>query len=271
MEINGVKQLPQKDTPCYDAHWHEVPITNPMALKQGENTLKTLKTPLHNGEMVHGMDVQWPGIVLKVKESQARPSVLMDEVIYEGKPHLMVSSDQLIYYYDLSGGGFSRIIDTQGNDWIGFKRMPWGEYPASAASAYRGLPNLVHLSQDTGAGHPGHDKCTTEQIAPNKLKSVSKSGLWQWEWTFFDDHARLDVMKAPEETPYWFLYEGTPNGGYRPEQSFYGTDATGFTSDIPDFYRNGTQWDNFNWAYFSGQDAKTTFYTVHLTPDEPPI
>ena len=36
-------------------------------LQQGENTLRTALTPLFRGQMVHGMEVQWPGIQLKVK------------------------------------------------------------------------------------------------------------------------------------------------------------------------------------------------------------
>ncbi|MEO0732258.1 MAG: hypothetical protein AAFZ52_05450 [Bacteroidota bacterium] len=36
-------------------------------LQPGENVLKTALTPLIGGHMVHGMEVQWPGIQLKVK------------------------------------------------------------------------------------------------------------------------------------------------------------------------------------------------------------
>ncbi|PHI19372.1 hypothetical protein CEQ90_13535 [Lewinellaceae bacterium SD302] len=36
-------------------------------LVEGENILRTALTPLFDGQMVHGMEVQWPGIVAKVR------------------------------------------------------------------------------------------------------------------------------------------------------------------------------------------------------------
>lgn len=41
---------------------HDVP-----ALQQGDNVLRTALTPLFRGKMVHGMEVQWPGVQLKVR------------------------------------------------------------------------------------------------------------------------------------------------------------------------------------------------------------
>jgi len=46
----------------------EVPLNyNLFVLKAGENTISTGKTPLYEGQMVHGMEVMWPGIMLLVK------------------------------------------------------------------------------------------------------------------------------------------------------------------------------------------------------------
>jgi len=92
---------------------------------------------------------------------------------YEGKPHLKVQSGKISWYYDMEGGGFSRIIDEFGNDWVSFRRNPWNQYPASAASAYRGLPNLVFKGDDGGAGHPGHDKCRS-RVERDKIITESK-------------------------------------------------------------------------------------------------
>ncbi|MTB53153.1 hypothetical protein [Lewinella sp. W8] len=36
-------------------------------LQRGKNTFRTALTPLYGGQMVHGMEVQWPGIQLKVR------------------------------------------------------------------------------------------------------------------------------------------------------------------------------------------------------------
>jgi len=55
-----------KEGPKYDYYQHDIPIETHV-LKQGENKLKTGKTPLYHGEMVHGTEVQWPGIMLNIK------------------------------------------------------------------------------------------------------------------------------------------------------------------------------------------------------------
>lgn len=268
--LNGVEQKPDASAPCYDAHWHEEPLKDITALKQGKNTLKTLKTPLHDGEMVHGMDVQYPGIMLKIKKEGAmNGSIQISEGNYENRPHFIIHTKAVTYYFDQAGGGFSRLIDTFGNDWISYKTEPWDQYPAAAASAYRGLPNLVFTSEiDGGAGHPGHDKCVSEIVAPNKIRTTTKSGLWQWEWTFHDDHAVLNVLKTEENSPYWFLYEGTPGGNYKPEAYRYGTNISGPHSDTPDFFKGAIKWGSYQWAYFNKKDVDTTFFVAQLDKDD---
>ena len=117
------------------------------------------------------------------------------------------------------------MIDKEGRDWISFKHQPWGEYPASAASAFRGIPNLVFQGDDGGAGHPGHEKCAS-YLEGNKLVSESRSGRWKWSWEFFDSYAVLEVLKADPDQAYWFLYEGTPGGAYTPDSYYFGTSKT---------------------------------------------
>lgn len=52
---------------CYEYMAHEVDIRDPAILRQGLNVVRTGKEPLHDGQMVHGMEVQWPGIMVKVR------------------------------------------------------------------------------------------------------------------------------------------------------------------------------------------------------------
>lgn len=56
--------------PRYASFLHRVPLPNLSVLKPGENLLTTGKTPLHNGQMVHGMEVNWPGIMLLIQYQQ---------------------------------------------------------------------------------------------------------------------------------------------------------------------------------------------------------
>ena len=54
---------------CYVVGMHE-PVYEGLEVKylqEGENVISTSLTPLFQGQMVHGMEVQWPGIQLKVK------------------------------------------------------------------------------------------------------------------------------------------------------------------------------------------------------------
>lgn len=64
--INGVKVFDQQG-PRYKYFEHHIPISDLSVLKRGPNIIKTGKTPLHNGSMVHGMEVNWPGIMLLIQ------------------------------------------------------------------------------------------------------------------------------------------------------------------------------------------------------------
>ena len=56
-----------KEGPKYDYFEHNIPVEELYSLKEGENILKTGLTPLYPEGMVHGVEVQWPGIMLLIK------------------------------------------------------------------------------------------------------------------------------------------------------------------------------------------------------------
>lgn len=56
-----------KEGPKYAYFEHDIPVTDLHVFVQGQNILKTGKTPRYHGEMVHGVEVQWPGIMLLIK------------------------------------------------------------------------------------------------------------------------------------------------------------------------------------------------------------
>jgi len=64
--INGVKVF-GNEGPKYQYYAHRVPIEDVSCFKQGVNVLKTGKTPKINGKMVHGMEVNWPGIMVLIQ------------------------------------------------------------------------------------------------------------------------------------------------------------------------------------------------------------
>ncbi len=67
--INGTKVF-DKEGPCYQYMYHEVAIKDLSALKAGKNTLSTGLTPYYDGKMVHGMEVQWPGVMVLIKHKK---------------------------------------------------------------------------------------------------------------------------------------------------------------------------------------------------------
>ena len=267
LTVNG-HSLPSPDNlPCYQYYEHEQKIDSIAFFQTGENTIATQKTPLYDGKMVHGMEVQWPGIMLKVKSPATRSIIGIQTGEYEGAEHFIVHTPSATYYYDQQGGGFSRIIDRNGHDWISFQREPWNEYPASASSSYRGLPNLVFDAPDGGAGHPGFEQCKSELVGDNIIKTTTHSGKWAWRWTFYDDYALLTVEKVDPKHPYWFLYEGTPGGRYEPSASYWGSDQGGPIPSVPDFYQGKAQWGKYRWLYAGHQSSDQTLFMGQRTQD----
>ena len=64
--VNGVNVY-DREEPCYDYAEHRLELDDATFLRRGENAISTGKTPLIDGHMVHGMEVQWPGIQMKIR------------------------------------------------------------------------------------------------------------------------------------------------------------------------------------------------------------
>ena len=68
--INGAKVF-DNEGPKYQYYAHRVAIEDVGCFKQGVNVLKTGKTPKINGKMVHGMEVNWPGIMVLIQYQES--------------------------------------------------------------------------------------------------------------------------------------------------------------------------------------------------------
>jgi len=191
----------------------------------------------------------------------------ISKLSFLGRPHFRIETATATYLYDLAGGGFSSIRDKEEHEWIGFKPGN-GTVPESAAADFRGLPNLVFRGIDNGSGHPGFENCISEPVASNRIRTVSKSGLWEWQWTFSEQGALLEVIKTDTSRNYWFLYEGTPGGTYEPGLQFWGNNLDGHRSDAPPIGSDQCGSGTWDWAYFGHHDVKRCFYVAHLTPDQ---
>lgn len=202
-------------------------------------------------------------------ESHARSSfrpVRITSAQWLGRDHYRVRTRAAIYYYDPVAGGFSSILDPDGHDWVQYRDRPWGEYPASAASSFRGVPNLVFGGENDGLGHPGHRKATST-VEGNAITSTSLDSTWQWRWTFDRRGAHLIILRCPEDRPYWFLYEGPAGGKYRPKTTWWVTDTTDPDYTLHDHYRGEAHRANHRYFIFGEDTNPYALYLIHLTPD----
>jgi hypothetical protein len=185
---------------------------------------------------------------------------------FEGRAQFIIKTENATWYYDRKGGGFSRLLDREGRDWIAFSKEPLSEFPASAAAGYRGLPNAVFIGPDKGTGHPGFDQCESELDGPNVIRTRSLSGKWRWTWTFTETTATFHMIEADLEQAWWFLYEGPVAGRFAPELQYWGTSAGGPNRDIPGL-RN-QQFGEWRWAYFGDTAVERIFFLIHHESDE---
>ena len=198
------------------------------------------------------------------------PRKMISVVQHLGRQHFRVRTATATYLYDPVAGGFSSILDKQGNDWVAYKDDDDPQYPAAAATKYRGLPNLVFGGEDDGAGHPGFAKCESRIVGRNRIQTVSLSGEWTWVWTFYKNSAKLEVVIAPEDRKYWFLYEGPVGGSYSPRSSFWTTDLNAPSETIPDHYQGKSSRGLYRYLYFGENNNPYVFFMAQATPDTRP-
>jgi hypothetical protein len=186
---------------------------------------------------------------------------------YEGRAQFVVKTASAEYWLDKNAGGFSRLIDRDGRDWISFRKEPLSKFPESAGAGYRGMPNAVfgRDNPDAGAGHPGFDKCESTLVSSNVIRTVSKSARWQWTWTFTESAARLKFEKNDPERAYWFLYEGPPAGRFSPTNQFWGTDLGGPNFDVPDV--KAQRFGQWRWAYFGDRSVPRVLAVAQVQAD----
>jgi hypothetical protein len=166
-------------------------------------------------------------------------------------------------------GGFSSIIDNKGKDWVAFSVSDSVLVPASAASDFRGVPNLVYGGEAGGIGHPGFDKCTSVQVNDHTIRTISKSGLWQWTWEFNHDFAVMTLEKSDPTRSYWFLYEGPVNGRFKPTEQYWGTDKDIQPRyDTPELMTTGQVLGQWTWAYFGDNKTDKVLWVAQSPNDD---
>ena len=197
--------------------------------------------------------------------TNTNPTVSIEEHL--DRTHFRIKTPTTTYLLDSASGAFSSMIDVEGNDWIAFKPEPWGSYPASAASAYRGIPNLVFRGKFDGAGHPGHQGVVSEVVGANQILCHTPGGPWSWTWSFFSTHVQLDVHDVSDTSSYWFLYEGPAGGKYQPKQTYVASNKSQPRYMQLDHYNGGEEVAFRDWFYFGNDNVDRTLFMVQVEQD----
>lgn len=130
--------------------------------------------------------------------------VTLSEEQYQGQLSYNINTSRARYMYHKGGGGLAAMFDIQNIDWISFNTA------AAGAGMFRGIPNFPD-----DKFHPGHNFATSTITNQGPLFIELKSTIgsdWETVWHFYPTVAKMKVTRAPANTPYWFLYEGTPGG-----------------------------------------------------------
>ena len=177
----------------------------------------------------------------------------------EGQAAYKIETERATYFFQPEAGGFSSLIDRDGNDWISFNR---GEGPQGM---YRGIPNLVFPGD---LFHPGHRHCQSE-ITKNtaqqvSIRSTSKDGKWGCEWDIYPTYATLTVTQA--DSNYWFLYEGTPGGSFSEADDYFVT-SDGQRHAAGEHLKEQVL-PAPEWVYFGDRNVKRTLFFLHHEADE---
>lgn len=188
--------------------------------------------------------------------------IVVEDALDEGQACWRIETPAATYFYHKEGAGFSSLLDIHGNDWIDYHPGggPQGEH--------RGIPNMVFQSNGNYF-HPGHtgEKGSTSLIDTQEdrvtISSVSRNRAWEVNWTIFETHATMTVKKAGG--PYWFLYEGTPGGGYDTEKDWYLT-SSGAYQNVDTDYEGDLPAPE--WIAFGEEVLDIAFFVAHHQDDD---
>ena len=177
----------------------------------------------------------------------------------EGQAAYKIETEYATYFFQPEAGGFSSMIDRDGNDWISFNR---GEGPRGM---YRGIPNLVFPGD---LFHPGHKNCHSEIVHNTdervSIKSTTHDNKWSCTWDIYPTRATLTVTQA--DSNYWFLYEGTPGGDFSETDDYYVT-SDGQRHACSEHLKEQVL-PSPEWVYFGDNKVQRTLFLLHHEADQ---
>ncbi len=195
--------------------------------------------------------------------------ITTDNVQDAGQNAVRIQTPAGTYFYQKANGGFSSILDPDGQDWLGFNPTPG----SGSAGEYRGLPNSVFPG---GGFHAGFNNATTTILSQGPLRTVLRTNAqidrgqgaqpWSMTWEIFPTYATCNVTQVSGN--YWFLYEGTPGGSISGND--YVTRAGGTTTGIGESWTDNAglgSANNNSWVYIGDGDANRYFFLAQNQAD----
>jgi hypothetical protein len=182
-----------------------------------------------------------------------------DNVMDEGFSSVRIATTTATYFYQKAEGGFSSLVDTAGNDWIG-----WNSTSGSGGE-FRGVPNLGPAGFHPGRDHDVETVIVSQGPLKTTLVSTDDDGN-KVRWEFFPSYARMTVLAFEE--PYYFLYEGTPGGSMNNDDFVVRSDGTQTDRHTAWNDTDGLGSGNAQeWVYFGDSGADRFFFLAHHESD----
>ncbi|MDD5674297.1 MAG: hypothetical protein PHC61_09045, partial [Chitinivibrionales bacterium] len=180
------------------------------------------------------------------------------DTVYEDRAQFKITTQRARYFYDKNGGAFSRILDSEGKDWVHFKKDPLASYPLSGAAGYRGVPDMFGGTSTQMAGSPGWDNCASALVNDSIIETTVNQSQTKWRWVFTETYATMTMLAISPARPYRFFYGGPPADHYA-TTNYYGTDSLGYRTDRPVHNQSDVK-GNWRWWYVGDRGVKRVFF-----------
>ena len=192
------------------------------------------------------------GVILLAAAAPGRGMALeITETRFEGRPRFQVRTERATWLYDQAGGGFSRLVDREGRDWVRAElpepvpRVGGGRVPGPWRCRLR--------RPGQGAGHPGFDRVHERDRRSRHHPHGQPLRPLGLVLTFTETTATFTMEKADPVHPWWFLYEGPSCRNLRPERKLWARRTGGPYQRC----RRSTprRFDRWRWVYFGDRDV----------------
>ncbi|MGE0730602.1 MAG: hypothetical protein AB7O92_19095 [Acidimicrobiia bacterium] len=181
----------------------------------------------------------------------------------EGQAAFKISTPRADWYLQKQGASFSSVVDADGVDWVGY-------HPGNGFDGeFRGIGQLTDEYFHPGGTQTGG--VIRDEAASGPLKAVfdaTSTNGWTQRFEVYPTFVRATVTPPASggSTPWWYLYEGSPNG-----DTFIKAGGTG-TVTRSDGYSGpfATPWDidlaqNPSWVSYAV--GNRSFFMSHHSTD----